>query len=1047
MHPIQNTRRLFQPRTLPGWGLLGLALILPSGVRAQSRFTIVGEEQSWASPGGTSSAYIAAQALPGPTRPVVMAGNFEQLVIFPPGSLPFLSGTAGVPAVFAGVLDYDSSDARWEVGVFPQQVDKLEPRNPVAASSPSAELLDLAVVDRNEYYVTGIVDDATYFENRDATNFTVVAALPIPPVRGFVALADSGTFTSVHHTDATIQPKALSTDVAGSFLVIAGQERDTLAAGYDGADAQVHRYSLPLPASGTPLSAAVSISDPKLNATALSEVAVSSSGETWVGGTKAGTGFLGGVSDIWLGRADFTGDQILDDFRAGSEGVDRLFAMERGEHGEIYVAFTVGGRDVAFGGLTYDLDAAPFTAAVSTHAFVGMIKSDGTPGWLSPLGFSQTAGGNLKPSDLSVDAGGNVFVTVNGAGDWRIEGLLEVLSGPGQITLNGKGRVVDFSETPALGTANAGAVPDLENRLVLGQTGVQSAFSTLEALAVNQSSQFIRWTNPTLPGNTVEALSALITSFGGQVHDELDYPAYGTVGVSAWLTPNQIRALNDGYGGVMMIMADPLIISTDEGGFGEVADPGWALARLFDPYLVDPEAPGESYYFSSGHVTGDPAGPKKVRVYVIDKGLGEIEPFVFQDLAGQGGLPIEFDGAGGLNVDSLVHPVQDGESVPDTSSNHPRQVVNLLAAANLGAAEGTAMEIISGDMYSGASPEMGNSLTYASYVSHAILECLSDAVVRDLGEELPTLLVIASSGEDPLDQVDIGGAIDQALLQGVTVIISAGNGGPLAEAEDFVPAQHGDKNGVITVGATSFAANPAPDASLGDLNPPYSNGNVDSTHNVISLYAPGGSVDTGYGAASGTSFSCALVAGLAVNYLTFHPEATPAEVEQALVQMSVYDGVGQRHIARSACVFGAWLYRHGLGEVASGASIDFETDSDEDGDSDFFEFLGRSDPTDDRSRAQVPVDFTLAGKSASISAWLPASLPADGKILADGCWSLPVGLEIGDNLSEWLKVEPDQVVNGPVSGGLRELRFEIDLEPYFDDRCFLRFDFGLPASP
>ena len=1029
--------------------LVGITALVPFCTEAQSRFTIVGEEQTWASFIGTSSEYVAARAVPGPTRPVVMTGNFDTSVIFPADSTVALVATSGVPSGFAGVLDYDNADSRWEVGQGPQQVDKLEPKSTLAAATPTSKVLDLAVVDRGRYFLTGLIDDATYFQNRAGTDFFLTAAAAGLPQRGWVALGNSGTFQSAHYVDATMQPKSLSTDPAGTFLVIAGQQRDVAMTDFDGDDARVHRYALPLPASGIPLPAPVSISDVKLDATEIGHVAVSSDGRAWIGGTKSGTGFLGGTSDVWLGEADFTGDQIVDDFRAGSDGTDRIFAMERGAHGEIYVAFTAGGRKVSFGALTYDLDSAPVAVSISTHAFVGMIKSDGTPGWLSPLGLSQSAGGTLVPADLSVDEAGNAYVAMNGAGNWLIEGIAETLTGPGQVTVNGKGRVIDFTAAPALGTANAGAVPDVESRLVLGQTGAQSGFSTLESLAVNQTSQFVCWIDPDQPGNTIEALSALVTAAGGQVHDELDYAAYGTVGVSAWLTPDQIRDLNNGSGGVIKIVSDPLIISTDEGGFDEVVDPGWALARLFDPYLVEADGPSASYYFPSGHVTGDPspAAPKKVRVYVIDKGLAEIEPFVFRDLAGEGGLPIEFDGAGALNVDALVHPVQDGENVPDTSSNHPRQVVNLMAAANLGAAEGTAMEIISGDMYSGASPNEGNSLTYASYVSHAILECLSDAVVRDLTNELPTLLVIASSGQDPLDQVGIGGAIDQALAQGVTVIISAGNKQIPDQAGTFVPAMHGDKAGVITVGATSFAANPPANATLAQLNPLYSGGNIDNSGQIISLYAPGGGVDTGFGAASGTSFSCALVAGLAATHLSMNPAATPAEVEQALVAMSVHDDDRDIDLARSACPFEAWLYRNGLGTVAASPVIDYATDSDEDGDADLWEFLGGSDPMDDTSRARVPVDFTLSGKTASLSAWLPHTVVGNDNILSDGCWNLPVTLEIGDDLKEWLTVPPDQIMTGVVVEGLQELRFVIDLEPYADDRCFLRFDFGQPASP
>ena len=1044
MNPTTHIRRR-SARLLRAWGLI--VLLAPAGAGAQTRFTIVGEEQTWASLFGAGSDYVAAQAVAGPTKPVVMAGNFDTAVLFPADTSLFLSATAGAGSVFAGVLDYDAADSRWEAGLVPQQVDKLEPKSLLVGSTPTAKLLDLAVVDRGEYYLTGLINDGTSFQNRNGTNFSLTAAAMGLLQRGWVALGNSGTFSSAHQVDPTLQPKALSTDPAGGFLVIVGQERDAAMADFDGDDARVHRYTLPLPAQGIPLPVPGSIGDSALDATELSEVAVTADGRTWVGGTKSGVGKLGGTTDVWLAEADFANDQMTDDFRAGSEGTDRLYAMERGAHGEVFVAFTVSGRDVSFGSLTYDLDTAPVPVALSTHAFVGMIKSDGTPGWLSPLGLSQVAGGQLVPADLSVDAAGHVHVAMQGAGNWLIEGIAQNLTGAGQITVNGKGRVIDFTATPTLGTANTGAVPDLENRLVLGRTGTQSAFSTLESIAVPQTSHFIRWIDPSLPGNTIAALSALVTASGGQVHNELDYAAYDTVGVGAWLTPDQLRVL--GNNPVIMIMADPLIISPDEGGFGEVADPGWGLARLFDPYLVEADEPSASYYFPSGQVTGDPSptAPKRVRVYVIDKGLAAVEPFVFENLPGQGGLPIVFDGVNGLNVDALVHPVQDGESVADTTSNHPRQVVNLLAAANLGAAAGTAMEIIPTDMYSGASPQQGNSLTYASYVSHAILECLSDAVVRDFSENLPTMIVLASSGQDPLDQVGIGGAIDQALAQGVPVVISAGNSLVPKQAGTFVPAMHGDKNGVITVGATAFNANPPAKPTLAQLNPLYANGNIDNSGQIISLYAPGGSVDTGFGAASGTSFSCALVAGLAATYLSQHPAATPAEVEAALVQLSVRDKTRNLNLARGACAFGAWLYREGLGDQASGPELDFENDADEDGDSDFWEFLGSSDPTDDGSRAKVPVDFTLNGKVANLSAWLPHAVVDSGSVLQDGCWSLPVTLQVGDNLVQWLEPEPDLITIGPVIDGLRELRFTLDLEAYSEDRCFLRFDFAEPASP
>ena len=86
-------------------------------------------------------------------------------------------------------------------------------------------------------------------------------------------------------------------------------------------------------------------------------------------------------------------------------------------------------------------------------------------------------------------------------------------TGAGQLTLNGKGRVMDGSATPSLGTPSAGAVPALGSRLVLGRSGVQSAIASLESVDTPQTSHFIRWVDPNLPGHTAAALAKLVTSF------------------------------------------------------------------------------------------------------------------------------------------------------------------------------------------------------------------------------------------------------------------------------------------------------------------------------------------------------------------------------------------------------------------------------------------------------------------------------------------------------------------------------------------------------
>ncbi len=585
------------------------AAIVPSGVLAAPHLTIVDQQQTWNSAIGISSEYLAARAVPGPTKPVVMAGRFDLEVSFPGPAPWILIGSPGVDSVFAGILDHDGSD--WTVS-SPTQIDKLEPRSVLPIFSPTSELRDLAVVDRSDYYLTGIIGEGTFFRNRNGTDFLLTPDSTGLPQRGFLARGGNGTFTSAHYTDLTMQPRALATNPAGTSLVIVGQERDNGAGDFEGTDAKIHCYSLPLPPSGTPLPAPDTISDSQLQNTALFEVVLGSS-NVFIGGTRSGG--LGGSQDVWLARADFAANQIVKPFLAGSESLDNLTKMERGPNEEIYVAFTVRGRQVSFGNrLNFDLDAAS-AASSSTHAFVGRISPSGVPEWLTPLGLSQAGGSVLEAVDLSIDEAGNTYVTVQGTGAWLIEGVSETLTDPGQITLSTTGRVLDFTALPAVDTARAGAVPDLENRLVFGETGGQSSFATLEAGAVQQDSYVVRWKRPSVgTGRTIEALSALVTQRGGQVHLAANFIEHGYVAVSAYLTRRQVNDLQLNL--ELDTSADPVTVGPDAAACGEVSNPGWALARLFNPSVVNVTDPSVLYRYPSAFVTAASPVHRKVRVYV-----------------------------------------------------------------------------------------------------------------------------------------------------------------------------------------------------------------------------------------------------------------------------------------------------------------------------------------------------------------------------------------------------------------------------------------------
>ena len=121
-------------------------------------------------------------------------------------------------------------------------------------------------------------------------------------------------------------------------------------------------------------------------------------------------------------------------------------------------------------------------------------------------------------------------------------------------------------------------------------------------------------------------------------------------------------------------------------------------------------------------------------------------------------------------------------------------------------------------------------------------------------------------------------AADMAVEKGIVVLSSAGNEGDTSWRYITAPA---DGFNVITVGAVDEFGVIAGFSSLG----PTSDGRIKPdvvAMGVGNVFAyPSG---VGFGQGNGTSFSCPMVAGTAALILSAHPELTPKQVRQALVQ-------------------------------------------------------------------------------------------------------------------------------------------------------------------
>jgi serine protease AprX len=176
---------------------------------------------------------------------------------------------------------------------------------------------------------------------------------------------------------------------------------------------------------------------------------------------------------------------------------------------------------------------------------------------------------------------------------------------------------------------------------------------------------------------------------------------------------------------------------------------------------------------------------------------------------------------------------------------------------------------------------------------------------------------VTSTMLNPLDR-----AVEAAWRAGIVVVVAAGNAGPfngtiLSPGDDplVVTAGAVDDNG--TVGA---ADDSVPDFS--SVGPTNTDGwikpdIVASGRSVISLRAPGSTIDTNYPSArigtgnfvgSGTSFSSAITSGAAALILEAHPDAQPDGVKARLIGTAqpgplgnpFVDGHGSLDVAKAA---------------------------------------------------------------------------------------------------------------------------------------------------
>ncbi|MEM9081073.1 MAG: S8 family serine peptidase, partial [Verrucomicrobiota bacterium] len=594
---------------------------------------------------------------------------------------------------------------------------------------------------------------------------------------------------------------------------------------------------------------------------------------------------LGGDKDSFIAAFDRFGGIQLWNQTAGSPDDDCFGGIEISNFQDVRIAFSSNGANPSVG--SFQVPSSSTTTPLTGFHF--RLDEQATVLGGTEIASSPNSGDTFLVGDLAVTPNGTSFISCNISGDFAVgPDFVNATDKFGLAQVNASDQIFDFraSEGTSVDTSSSVALPTPEEAflggtftgatgtIILDDVNIASNANSRGILAFTEfesnQERYIVWKNGAPAPGDLQLVEDAIRNAQGEPAHYINYPQFGVYRIAAYL-PDDAQTSLPGSG--FNIEFD-MEFTTQSATSGTDI---WGLSKLNSGLATSPYTP-----FSA------PTTYRQVHLYLIDTSIRNTDNY--------------FTTSTDLSIGDLIY-------FPDVSAigtshytTHGSHMLSLIAGPTSGVAVNTPIDVEIYDVFDDASSEVTN----ASNIGDAIWYAAADLLANHPFEPGTISISLGSSlNYNVSDSNTLATAINEALAQGLPVVVSAGNN--TSDASSYLPSDFGATSGVL-LGDMSGDNGVICVGGLNENLTVYSKSNTGAD---VDVSAPGCDVqafdETGGSrldttTTDGTSVSAAMTTGAVLILKSANPFLSPGDIE-ALLKSKVYGARSLVQVAPSASDF------------------------------------------------------------------------------------------------------------------------------------------------